>query len=151
MLAPPSVRTIIIAFQALIIASFVALIPGTASAATFFASESGCGGNSIWQAIEDSNANPGVDTIEISAGAQFGQDSTRCGGNLVLGDQFIGTFTDSAVVKGNGAKLVARNTWITTGGILIPSQRRDCPVNGDAMISQAGRVFEIGEFGAVPS
>jgi hypothetical protein len=148
MLAPPSVRTIIIAFQALIIASFVALIPGTASAATFFASESGCGGNSIWQAIEDSNANPGVDTIEISAGAQFGQDSTRCGGNLVLGDQFIGTFTDSAVVKGNGAKLVARNTWITTGGILIPSQRRDCPVNGDAMISQAGRVFEIGEFGA---
>jgi Fibronectin type III domain len=148
MLIPPPLRTIIIAFQTTLIAGFMALIPGTASATTFFASESGCGANSIWQAIEDSNATPGVDTIEISAGAQFGQDSTRCGGTSVLADQFIGTFTESAIVIGNGAKLVAQNTWITTDGILIPSQRRGCPVNGDAMISQAGRVFEIGEFGA---
>ena len=70
----------------------------------------------------------------------------RCAGNY-LGESFIGTFTDSAVVKGNGAKIVARNTWVTGAGIIIPADRRDCPVIGDTKVSTAGRVFEIGEFG----
>ncbi|MDA7586101.1 putative Ig domain-containing protein [Luminiphilus sp.] len=131
----------------LAVAFLVPFVSFPAFGATFFASASGCGPNSIWQAIQDSNTNPGVDTIEISAGAQFGEDSLRCDGSF-LGDEFIGTFTDSAVVNGNGAKIVARNTWVTAGaGIIIPANRRDCPVIGDAGVSRAGRVFEVGEFG----
>ena len=128
--------------------ALLALAAAPASAQqTYEATESGCGPNSIWQAVQNANASPGVDTIEILAGATFGEASMECESKR-RSDQFLGTFTESAIVKGNGARVKSYVQWIRNGtGRIQPGSERSCPDRGDSLIAISGTLFEIGRFG----
>jgi hypothetical protein len=111
---------------------------------TFYASESGCGPNSIWQAIQNANSNPGVDTIEIQAGLVFGADSTTCD-SINFRDAVVGTFTESAIVNGNGSSIRGFNQFVSPAGISTPPVGPRCGNNADIWVAASGRLFAIGE------
>lgn len=71
-------------------------------------------GSFAW-AVDQANTNPGLDTIRVSSGLQIDVDS----GSLAPGvNAWLANFTESVVVEGNGAQLVANPTYVTSGGLV---------------------------------
>jgi hypothetical protein len=147
------VRTIgKILVMAAVVLSVTAGIPERAAAApqTFCATVYGCGPGSLWQAIQDANANPGS-TRSRSMLDSDGGDSCRPPVTLKSSrNSASGTFTESAIVKGNGALFNGTVQWQGLGLTTVIWWRggvRECPTPSGAYLGSSGKVFEIGEFG----
>ena len=95
------------------------VVSSNGNAATFNVTENFYGttadiGSLSW-AINQSNTNAGLDTINIAAGLEINVDAAS---PFPGSNTFLARFTESANVLGNGAKLVGNPTYITTGGLI---------------------------------
>jgi hypothetical protein len=69
--------------------------------------------NSFAWALDQANANPGLDIIEIAAGLAINVDAAS-----PQTDSWLTTISDSLAIPGNGAKLVGNPTFVSSGGVV---------------------------------
>lgn len=104
-------------YAALLLLPFALATATPASAADYVVTSSTWGtttdvGSFAW-AVEQSNTNPGIDTIRVTAGLDINVDTgSRVGSNA----NWLTAFTDAAVVEGNNARLVGNPSYLTSTG-----------------------------------
>ena len=105
-------------FIALILAGAASLgTTGAARAITYQVTQSSWGNsgvvNSFAWALAQANANPGLDTIDITAGLAIDVDAATAesGG-------WLSTISDNLAINGRGATLVGNPSFISSGGTL---------------------------------
>ena len=69
--------------------------------------------NSFAWALDQANANPGLDIIDIAAGLAINVDAAS-----PQTDSWLTTISDSLAIQGNGAKLVGNPTFVSSGGVV---------------------------------
>lgn len=107
----------------LILAALVFAIPSVA--ATYQVTSSSCSGvGSLNEAIQQANANPGDDIIEVAAGLIF---SGRCG-TPASSDGSQLQVTENLLIRGNSAIYVGENSYVSSSGAVDPIVS-DCPTS----------------------
>lgn len=105
-------------------------------------------GSFAW-AVEQANTNPGTDTIRVQAGLQIDVD---VGSTLADWPTWVTRFTDSVVVEGNNARLVANPTYVTSGGQVatktnIVGSAYSDPIKGTDVVTTPGVSFaQVGTY-----
>lgn len=94
-------------------------------------------------AVEPANTNPGTDTIRVQAGLEINVDV----GSTLPGDNtWLSRTSESVVVEGNNARLVANPSYITSGGQLatkinVAGNPYAPPIGGTDIVTMPGISF----------
>ncbi|MDP3520700.1 MAG: IPTL-CTERM sorting domain-containing protein [Hydrogenophaga sp.] len=124
-----------------VIGLWLGLAPA-ASAATFEITEPTCmaspGG--YWWAIEQANATPGRDTIEVRT--TFSVDDCTHFPAEQYPDQHI---TESVDIVGNGHTVAGEVGWVTASGYFNPHGQCPREANGDLLVGFGGGFLDIGQ------
>ena len=116
---------------ALLALTCLLIVGGTApaSANTYQVTSSLCngGGGTLEWAVQQANANPGPDIINIYFGLEIDGDSCSVGfwSNVEPADYYMITVTDSLTIEGNGARVIGHMSWIDSNGNL--NNHSSCP------------------------
>ena len=117
-------------------------MPGTA--AVFNVTSTWCtGADSIVEAIDNANVQPGVDTISIQPGLAISFNTCP----ITDLSPYAGQVQESVIIEGNGATLQGEQSWIDLGGNL---NREGCPseIAGTITINTSPGFLSIGNKGA---
>jgi hypothetical protein len=117
-----------------------------ATAATFTVTEKFWGtdstiGSFAW-AIDQSNNTPGLDVISLqAAGGVINVDDA----SAPTFTTYIGSFTDSVRIEGNGIQLEGNPTIVSTGGNIYTKTNPTKPVQQDVVVRSAFSFGEVAE------